>query len=156
MEALDLQIAKLNELSKTMVKQLNQYIKQHQEEIANVTKMVETLKKEKSMLSGEIQKPTTKTKKPTKATASSSISKVDSSALSSNGTKRTKSKPARSSVLAITGTPKASLSKIIPYSKTPKRFTNSMYKPNNVLSRSVSAASDLKSKLNPVLKSARP
>jgi len=117
--------------------------------------MVENLKKEKSLLSGEVQKTITKTKKPSKAAGlSTSIPKIDASAYSSNP--RKKSKPARSSVLGVTGTPKASQSKIIPYSKTPKRFTNSMYKPNNPLSRSVSAASDLKSKLNPALKSARP
>ncbi len=48
-----MQIDKLNELSKNMVKQLNSYIKQHKEEIANVTNMVATLKKEKSLLAGE-------------------------------------------------------------------------------------------------------
>jgi len=119
--------------------------------------MVENLKKEKSLLSGEIQKTVTKTKKTSKAIGlNTSVPKIDVSAYSSNPGARKKSKPARSSVLATTGTPKASKSKIIPYSKTPKRFTSSMYKPNNVLSRSVSAASDLKSKLNPALKSARP
>lgn len=66
MEALDMQIDKLNELSKNMVKQLNSYIKQHKEEIANVTNMVATLKKEKSLLAGEAQKAVT-SKKTSKA-----------------------------------------------------------------------------------------
>lgn len=149
-----MQIEKLNELSKNMVKQLNQYIKQHKEEIANVTNMVATLKKEKSLLAGEIQKTVT-TKKPSKDASRISPSRYDGQFRSTLGAKK-KSKPVGFSNLGLTATPKASPLKTMSYSKTPKRFTSSMYKPNNGLSRSVSAASDLRRQLHPILKSARP